>query len=157
MVNGQISDVGGRVVAPPLVHISVHMEVNRVMSHRLLAHVLQLYPRDMDGPETPFNLVTADTTESGSGPCLTRMKVFIWTWYVWEGKFTMESKQERRKNGRNDGERRLNYRSRRGERREGGRSRGEMGRRRRSLRRRSTTANDGQMTKLGLLQKAHQL
>ena len=47
VVDGQIADGGGGIVASLLVHVSVHMEVDRVVTHRLLTHVLQLYTGHM--------------------------------------------------------------------------------------------------------------
>ena len=42
VVDGQVPDVRGRVVASPLVHVACQVEVDRVLAHQLLAHVLQL-------------------------------------------------------------------------------------------------------------------
>ena len=65
VVDGQIADGGRGVVASPLIHVSVHMEMDWIVSHRLLAHVLQLHPRDMNRPEAPLHLMmTADTFQS---------------------------------------------------------------------------------------------
>ena len=47
---GESVDVGGLPVAPPLVHIPAHVEVERVAAFlALLAHVLQLHVGQMHG------------------------------------------------------------------------------------------------------------
>lgn len=43
VVDGELPDVGGRVVASPSVHVARQVEVNGVLPHQLLPHVLQLY------------------------------------------------------------------------------------------------------------------
>lgn len=40
VVDGQIADRGGGIIASPLIHISVHVEVDGIVSQCLLPHVL---------------------------------------------------------------------------------------------------------------------
>lgn len=62
VVDGQTVDRGGGIIASSLIHISVHVEVDWIVSQCLLPHVLQLHPRYMDCPEAPLHLImTADT------------------------------------------------------------------------------------------------
>lgn len=56
VVNGQITDKGGGVVASLLIHIPIHMKVDRVVAHGLLAHVQQLHPRHVDSPVASLHL-----------------------------------------------------------------------------------------------------
>lgn len=56
VVNGQITDKGGGVVASLLIHIPIHMKVDRVVTHGLLAHVQQLHPRHVDSPVASLHL-----------------------------------------------------------------------------------------------------
>ena len=47
VVDGQVPDVCGRVVAALFIHITGQVEVNRVLAHQLLPHVLQLHALQM--------------------------------------------------------------------------------------------------------------
>lgn len=57
VVDGQIADRSWWVIASPLIYISIHMKMNWIVSHCLLAHVLQLHPRYMNCPEASFHLI----------------------------------------------------------------------------------------------------
>lgn len=57
VVDGQVTYVGGWVVAPALVHVSIHVEVHWVVAHGLLAHVLKLHPLHVHGFESTLHLV----------------------------------------------------------------------------------------------------
>lgn len=43
MMDGQIHDGGGRVIASSFIHISIHMKMNWIVAQCLLAHVLELH------------------------------------------------------------------------------------------------------------------
>lgn len=60
VVDGEIADRCRWVVTSFLIHVSVHMEMDRVVSHCLLAHVLQLHPRYMNYPEAPLHLIMTE-------------------------------------------------------------------------------------------------
>lgn len=62
VVNGDPLDVGGGIVAPLLIHVSIHVEVDGVMAHQLLPHVLHLHPINVDSLEPVFYLgITVNT------------------------------------------------------------------------------------------------
>lgn len=42
VMDGQVLHIGRRMIASSLIHISVHVEVDRVMTQRLLSHVHKL-------------------------------------------------------------------------------------------------------------------
>lgn len=50
-MDGEVPDVRGWVVAAPLVHVPGQVEVDRVLAHQLLPHVLQLHALQMRRPE----------------------------------------------------------------------------------------------------------
>lgn len=56
VVDGEALDVCGRVVASPFIHIAHQVEVNRVLTHQLLAHVLQLHALHVCGLEPQCKL-----------------------------------------------------------------------------------------------------
>lgn len=56
VMDGQVLDIGGRVIASSLVHISVHVEVYRVVTQRLLSHVHELHPLDVHCFKTMLHL-----------------------------------------------------------------------------------------------------
>lgn len=58
MVDGKIADEGRGPVSSLLIHVSIHMEMDRIVSHCLLAHVLQLHTRNMNCPEASLHLTT---------------------------------------------------------------------------------------------------
>lgn len=70
VMDGQAGDGGRGVVASSLIYVAVHVEVDRIVSQRLLPHVLQLHPRHVHGPEAALHLkTTAATRDSGLGAC----------------------------------------------------------------------------------------
>lgn len=56
VVDGQLADVGGRVVAALLVQVPRQVEVNRVLAHQLLPHVPQLHALQVCRLETQCKL-----------------------------------------------------------------------------------------------------
>lgn len=65
MVDGEIADEGWGIIASPLIHVSIHMEMDWIVSHCLLAHMLQLHPRNMNGLEAALHLrMIADESRS---------------------------------------------------------------------------------------------
>lgn len=56
VVDGHVTDIGWRAVPSSLIHISIHVEMNGVVTHSLLAHVLELHPGYMNRPEPPLHL-----------------------------------------------------------------------------------------------------
>lgn len=56
VVDGHITDRGWWAVPSSLIHISIHVEMNWVVTHCLLAHVQELHPRYMNRPEPPLHL-----------------------------------------------------------------------------------------------------
>lgn len=43
MMDGEVPDVCGWVIASPFIYITGQVEVNRVLTHQLLSHMLQLH------------------------------------------------------------------------------------------------------------------
>lgn len=56
VVDGQLAHRSGGVVAALLIHVSIHVEVDGIVSHGLLAHVLQLQPRYMHRSKAVLHL-----------------------------------------------------------------------------------------------------
>lgn len=56
VMDGQVLHIGGWVVASSLIHISVHVEVHRVVTHRLLSHVHELHPLNVHCFKTMLHL-----------------------------------------------------------------------------------------------------
>lgn len=56
VVDGGVLHIGWRVVASLLIHISSHMEMNGVMPHCLLAHVLQFQTFNVGSLKIKTNL-----------------------------------------------------------------------------------------------------
>lgn len=63
-MDGEVLDVRGRVVAAPLIHVPCQVEVDRVLTHQLLSHVLQLHALQMCGREPQCKL-QEESRESG--------------------------------------------------------------------------------------------
>lgn len=56
MMDGQVLHISRWVVASSLIHISIHVEMNRVVTHRLLSHVQELHPLDVHCFKTMLHL-----------------------------------------------------------------------------------------------------
>ena len=56
VVDGEILDIRGRVVASLFIHVACQVEVNWVLTNQLLAHVLQLHALQVCGLESQCKL-----------------------------------------------------------------------------------------------------
>lgn len=56
VMDGEILDIRGRVVAPLFIHVACQVEVDWVLTNQLLAHVLQLHSLQVCGLESQCKL-----------------------------------------------------------------------------------------------------
>ena len=57
VVNGQITDRCWGAVASLLIHVSIHVKMDWIVTHCLLAHVLEFHARYMNSAEALLHLI----------------------------------------------------------------------------------------------------